>query len=174
VLWEELVSVPVHGNGELWRWKNGDGWFEFWLVQVTGTGMGLAVRNLSWWSLVVGVSNMAVLLIGAFLIFQTHRLCNGSIPVPVLLVSLAAPVRVVVMFQTAFAQQAAATLILQDSNDLFTRHRRRVGNHISFSSFFQSSFFRSWFSIQLINRLCTRNGSAGVDLRPSLSSFNFS
>lgn len=88
--------------------------------------MGLAVRNLSWWSLVVGVSNMAVLLIGAFLIFQTHRLCNGSIPVPVLLVSLAAPVRVVVMFQTAFAQQAAATLILQDSNDLFTRHRRRA------------------------------------------------
>ncbi|XP_047180491.1 uncharacterized protein LOC124847129 isoform X1 [Vigna umbellata] len=88
--------------------------------------MGLAVRNLSRWSLVVGVSNMAVLLIGAFFVFQTHRLCHGRIAFPALLVSLAAPIRVLVMLQTAFAQEAAATLILQDSNDLFTRLRRRA------------------------------------------------
>ncbi|XP_068491448.1 uncharacterized protein [Phaseolus vulgaris] len=88
--------------------------------------MGFALRNLRWLSLVVGVSNMAVLLMGAFLIFQIHLLCQGRFAVPFLLVSLAAPIRVVVMFHTAFAQQAAATLILQDSNDLLTRFRRRA------------------------------------------------
>ncbi|CAJ1977809.1 unnamed protein product [Sphenostylis stenocarpa] len=93
---------------------------------VAGTGMGLAVRNLRWWSLAVGVSNLAVVLMGGLLILRTHHLCPRRFLLPFLFVSLAAPIRVVVMFQTAFAQQAAATLILQDSNDLLIRLRRRA------------------------------------------------
>ncbi|RDX62313.1 Sn1-specific diacylglycerol lipase alpha, partial [Mucuna pruriens] len=84
----------------------------------------MVVRNLRCTSLVVGVSNIAVVITGPLLIVR--HLCDDRFFVPFLVVSVVALLRIVAMFQTALAQQAAATLILQDTSDLLIRLRRRA------------------------------------------------
>ncbi|KAH1037847.1 hypothetical protein GYH30_056928 [Glycine max] len=87
----------------------------------------MSMRRVRWMSLLVGLWNVGVALMGAFLILLTFRLCHASFLLPFVLVSFAALLRVLLMILTASAQQAAATLILQhSSSDLLIRLRRRA------------------------------------------------
>ncbi|KAL2323814.1 hypothetical protein Fmac_022872 [Flemingia macrophylla] len=77
-------------------------------------------------SFVVGVGNTAALVTGGVLLYSSKRLCDGRFFPPVILVSVAALLRLIFMFQTALAQRAAATLIVEDASDLLIRLRRRT------------------------------------------------
>ncbi|KAJ1382415.1 Fungal lipase-like domain [Sesbania bispinosa] len=84
--------------------------------------MGLDVRSLRCISIVLVICNMFVFLTGGFLIFHTYGLCR----LPFVVVSVAAFLRILVMIQTAIAQDAAARLILDDTSDLVIRLHRRA------------------------------------------------
>ncbi|XP_061360195.1 uncharacterized protein LOC133304209 isoform X2 [Gastrolobium bilobum] len=89
--------------------------------------MGLS--NLRSVTIVLGVSNLLVLLIGSFLIFQSYPLCPSRffLFLPFLAVSLSAFLRILVMLLTGIAQKQAALLILDDtSDDPLSRLHRRV------------------------------------------------
>ncbi|CAI8601630.1 unnamed protein product [Vicia faba] len=82
--------------------------------------MGFGVRKLRRVGIVLAVSNALVFLIGALLISQTYLLCDLRSLLPFAVVSFAAAIRIIVMFQTAVAQQSVATLILDDGSSSTT------------------------------------------------------
>ncbi|CAL0316295.1 unnamed protein product [Lupinus luteus] len=80
-------------------------------------------------SIVLGTFNFFILLIGSFLISQTHRFCDSHFVFPFVPVSVFALVRIVVMLQTAIAQEATAKVILESPShpvDAVQRLQRRV------------------------------------------------
>lgn len=86
----------------------------------------MEIRKVRCSSIVLGFCNVLVFVLGGFLILHTFRLCDRRLLLPFVAVSIAALIRIVVMFQTAFAQDAAAKLILDDTSDLLLRLNRRV------------------------------------------------
>ena len=93
----------------------------------------MGVGNVRRMGIVLGICNALVFLLGSLLISHTYRLCNLRSLLPFVAVSFCAVVRILVMLQTAFAQQSAATLILLDDHNhedhLLLRFQRRVRNH---------------------------------------------
>ncbi|XP_015942351.1 uncharacterized protein LOC107467700 isoform X1 [Arachis duranensis] len=80
-------------------------------------------------SLLLGLCNFFILLIGAYLIFQIHSLCRPRFLPPFAIVSIAALLRLLLMLRTALAQQVAAQFILNSPSDastdsLLRLHRR--------------------------------------------------
>lgn len=105
---------------------------------VAGMAMGVGMTKLRRTSILLVVCNALVFLLGGFLISQTYRLCHLRLLLPFVAVSIAAALRIIVMLQTAFAQQAAATLIQDDhtsADDLVLRLHRRVIIATSFPQF---------------------------------------
>ncbi|XP_021776360.1 uncharacterized protein LOC110740191 [Chenopodium quinoa] len=76
------------------------------------------VKNLRWTSIVLGISNVAVIAIGGSLFFCGHsQSCSRSQLLPFFLVMAAAGVRVMAMIRCAIEQQAAAIAVLGSSPD---------------------------------------------------------
>lgn len=95
------------------------------------TGLSLSwVRKMRSVSVLLGLCNLLIVLMGAFLIFQIYSLCHPRFVPPFLAVSLAALLRLLLMLRTAFAQHALANAILDSpsdaSPDAFLRLQRRV------------------------------------------------
>ncbi|XP_057428068.1 uncharacterized protein LOC130721319 isoform X2 [Lotus japonicus] len=86
----------------------------------------MEIRKVRCSSIVLGFCNVLVFVLGGFLILHTFRLCDRRLLLPFVAVSIASLIRIVVMFQTAFAQDAAAKLILDDTSDLLLRLNRRA------------------------------------------------
>lgn len=84
---------------------------------------------------VIGISNLVVIVLGVILvIYSSFGRCNGGKILPLIVVAMAASVRIIAMFGIAIAQQATATSILSspqvDSSssavDAVIRHERRM------------------------------------------------
>lgn len=90
----------------------------------------MGVGNVRRMGIVLGICNALVFLLGSLLISHNYRLCDLRSLLPFVAVSFSAVVRILVMLQTASAQQSAATLILLDDHNhedhLLLRFQRRV------------------------------------------------
>lgn len=95
------------------------------------------LKNLTWATVVLGVSNMVVILIGGILVLVAFPSCGVDAVLPILMVLLASAVRIVTMVRTGIAQKATAASILSspvESSvvDAVSRHERRVTMHLHF------------------------------------------
>lgn len=90
----------------------------------------MGVGNVRRMGIVLGICNALVFLLGSLLISHNYRLCDLRSLLPFVAVSFSAVVRILVMLQTASAQQSAATLILLDDHNhedhLLLRFQRRA------------------------------------------------
>ncbi|GAB4834160.1 hypothetical protein Ancab_032424 [Ancistrocladus abbreviatus] len=90
------------------------------------------VKNLRRTTIVLGLSNMAVIALGTTLLVLGHHICKRHRLVPVFLVSIGSVVRIVTMVRCAIEQEATAMSIVSSSPDLsmvdadVTRIQRRM------------------------------------------------
>lgn len=81
-------------------------------------------------TIVLGISNAAVLILGASLLVIDFKSCGHHGALPFAAVTLASAVRLTAMFNTALAQEATARNILESPEssviDTVVRHERRV------------------------------------------------
>lgn len=91
------------------------------------------LRMFRFGSLVVGISNLGVLLFGALLLVSIVSDCSKEVKVPFSLAPLLAGVKIMAMVGAGKAQHAAAETIMSRSMDesiavdAVIRHERRVG-----------------------------------------------
>ncbi|KAF3337918.1 hypothetical protein FCM35_KLT18505 [Carex littledalei] len=90
------------------------------------------LRMFRFGSLVVGISNLGILLFGAFLLLSIVSDCSNQVKVPFALVPFIAGVKIMAMVGAGKAQHAAAETIMSRSMDesiavdAVIRHERRV------------------------------------------------
>lgn len=105
--------------------------------------------NLRGSTIVLGISNAVVLILGASLLIIDFKSCGHHGVVPFAAVTLASAVRLAAMTNTAIAQEATARNILESPEssvvDTVVRHERRV-IRCTLPSYLLDSFFLVFFS----------------------------
>lgn len=89
------------------------------------------LKNLTWATVVLGVFNVVVIVIGGIFVLVAFPSCGVDAVLPILMVLLASAVRIVTMVGTGIAQKATAASILSspvESSvvDAVSRHERRM------------------------------------------------
>lgn len=104
--------------------------------------------NLRGSTIVLGISNAVVLILGASLLIIDFKSCGHHGVVPFAAVTLASAVRLAAMTNTAIAQEATARNILESPEssvvDTVVRHERRV-IRCTLPSYLLDSFFLVFF-----------------------------
>lgn len=93
----------------------------------------LRLQNLRWVTVILGMANAFVFLLGGLLFFLAYASCDRHFVIAVAVVSVVAGLRIAAMVQSAIAQEATARTVLLDSNadgttilDSVLRNERRV------------------------------------------------
>uniref|UniRef100_A0A5B7ATG0 Uncharacterized protein n=1 Tax=Davidia involucrata TaxID=16924 RepID=A0A5B7ATG0_DAVIN len=89
------------------------------------------LKNLRWAAVILGVSNVLVIILGVILMVLVYPSCGHADILPFLLILLASCVRIAAMIPTGIAQQATAMMILKSPAetalvDAVIRHERRM------------------------------------------------
>ncbi|XP_048127267.1 uncharacterized protein LOC115739131 isoform X2 [Rhodamnia argentea] len=88
------------------------------------------LNNLRYSTMVLGVSNAAVVILGCCLLLISFPSCGPRQTLPFAAVTLAAAVRILAMVRTGIAQEATATTVLESSHsavvDAVIRQERRM------------------------------------------------
>ncbi|XP_038884280.1 diacylglycerol lipase-beta isoform X3 [Benincasa hispida] len=80
--------------------------------------MGVSrLENIRCSTIVLGISNAAIALLGGFLIVVVYPSCERQYVLPFLVVSLVSCIRIVTMVQSGIAQEATARTILESPGD---------------------------------------------------------
>lgn len=80
--------------------------------------MGVSkIENIRCSTIVLGISNAAIALLGGFLIVVVYPSCERQYVLPFLAVSLVSCIRIVTMVQSGIAQEATARTILESPGD---------------------------------------------------------
>lgn len=97
------------------------------------------LENIRCSTIVLGISNAAVVLLGGFLILVVYPACERQYVLPFLAVSLVSCIRIVAMVQSGIAQEATAKTILESPGDtaavvdtVMRRERRVFGQFLPF------------------------------------------
>ncbi|KAJ7957348.1 Sn1-specific diacylglycerol lipase beta [Quillaja saponaria] len=90
------------------------------------------LENVRLITIILGISNVLVVVLGGVLILQAYPECDGRYILPFVAVSFAACVRIGVMIQSGIAQEATARIVLETPSDSTTvvdaviRQERRI------------------------------------------------
>ncbi|KAA8531338.1 hypothetical protein F0562_006047 [Nyssa sinensis] len=90
------------------------------------------LKNLRWAAVIMGVSNVLVIILGVILMVLVYPSCGHADILPFLLILLASGVRIAAMIPTGIAQQATAMMILKSPAaetavmDAVIRHETRM------------------------------------------------
>lgn len=84
------------------------------------------LKSLRVGTIVSGVANVMVVIVGGIIIFAAFPSCDGHKIFPVGIVSVAAGVKFCAMIKTGMAQEATAKTVLESAADTIIRHERRV------------------------------------------------
>lgn len=91
------------------------------------------LKKMRWCSLIMGISNVFVIILGAILIDLVYSDCGWDKDVLLFVAILVGScIRIFIMIRTGIAQQATATMIINSLAqsavlDAVIRHERRVG-----------------------------------------------
>lgn len=88
-----------------------------WVVELKRVRIG---------SVIAGVANTLVVVIGLILLLIALPSCGPQKILPILLVSSAAVLKILIMIKTGIAQQATARTILESPSETILRDQRRV------------------------------------------------
>ncbi|KAK4566880.1 hypothetical protein RGQ29_002938 [Quercus rubra] len=94
-----------------------------------------SLKKLRWATIILGTSNMVVVLLGVLLVILAHSSCDFQYLVPFVAVSVGSGFRLVVMVQCGLAQYATAQAILDSPSSAIVDRRRRYKTWIRWSRF---------------------------------------
>ncbi|KAM3702616.1 hypothetical protein ACB098_04G037800 [Castanea mollissima] len=94
-----------------------------------------SLKKLRWATIILGTSNLVVVLLGVLLVILAHSSCDFQYLVPFVAVSLGSGFRLVVMVQCGLAQYATAKTILDSPSSAIVDRRRRYKTWIRWSRF---------------------------------------
>ncbi|XP_044500136.1 diacylglycerol lipase-beta isoform X2 [Mangifera indica] len=84
------------------------------------------LKSLRVGTIVSGVANVMVVIVGGIIIFAAFPSCDGHKIFPIGIVSVAAGVKFCAMIKTGMAQEATAKTVLESAADTIIRHERRM------------------------------------------------
>ncbi|KAL6970823.1 hypothetical protein U1Q18_030507 [Sarracenia purpurea var. burkii] len=91
----------------------------------------LILKNLRWCTLITGLSNVVVIILGAILMTLVYPACGHKDILPFTFILFGSCLRIVIMIRAGISQRATATIVLNSSPqssvlDAVIRHERRV------------------------------------------------
>ncbi|KAL5849154.1 hypothetical protein ACOSQ3_007215 [Xanthoceras sorbifolium] len=84
------------------------------------------LKSLRLGSLIAGLANVLVVILGGILLFIAFPSCDANKILPILVVSFAAAMKILIMIKTGIAQEATAKTILESPSDTILRQQRRM------------------------------------------------
>ncbi|KAK3204552.1 hypothetical protein Dsin_018598 [Dipteronia sinensis] len=84
------------------------------------------LKSLRLGSLISGVANILVVIVGGILVLIAFPSCDANNILPMLVVSSAAAMKILIMIKTGFAQEATAKTILESLSHTILSHQRRM------------------------------------------------
>ncbi|TXG72901.1 hypothetical protein EZV62_001480 [Acer yangbiense] len=84
------------------------------------------LKSLRLGSVISGVANILVVIVGGILVLIAFPSCDANNILPILAVSSAAAMKILIMIKTGFAQEATAKTILESPSHTILSHQRRM------------------------------------------------
>ncbi|KAK0607670.1 hypothetical protein LWI29_018442 [Acer saccharum] len=84
------------------------------------------LKSLRSGSVISGVANILVVIVGGILVLIAFPSCDANNILPILAVSSAAAMKILIMIKTGFAQEATAKTILESPSHTILSHQRRM------------------------------------------------